>query len=90
MVRPQEGMTERGGVDRREAHYKWAALTIVTLGVTMVTINQSILLISLPDIFRGIHLDPLTPSNVSYFLWVFIGFLLKLRVAANRCRCECV
>ncbi len=65
---------------RRGRHYKWAALTLASLGVTMVTINQSILLISLPDIFRGIHLDPLTPSNVSYFLWVFMGFLLTTAV----------
>jgi MFS family permease len=46
----------------------------------MVTINQSILLISLPDIFRGIHLNPLAPSNVSYFLWVLMGFLLVTAV----------
>jgi MFS family permease len=46
----------------------------------MVTINQSILLISLPDIFRGINLNPLTASNTSYFLWVFMGFLLVTAV----------
>jgi len=46
----------------------------------MVTINQSILLISLPDIFRGIKLNPLTASNTSYFLWVFMGFLLVTAV----------
>ncbi len=46
----------------------------------MVTINQSILLISLPDMFRGIHLNPLAPSNVSYFLWVLMGFLLVTAV----------
>jgi MFS family permease len=56
------------------------ALTLATLGVVMVTINQSILLIALPDIFRGIRLNPLTPSNVSYFLWVFMGFLLVTAV----------
>ncbi len=66
--------------DPRGPHYKWVALTITTLGVTMVTINQSILLISLPDIFRGIHLDPLAPANVSYFLWVFMGYLLTTAV----------
>ena len=63
-----------------ELHYKWVALILATLGVVMVTINQSILLISLPDMFRGIHLNPLTPSNVSYFLWVFMGFLLVTAV----------
>ncbi len=59
---------------------KWTALCLATLGVVMVTINQSILLISLPDIFRGIHLNPLAPSNVSYFLWVLMGFLLVTAV----------
>jgi MFS family permease len=66
--------------DRSGVHYKWIALSNTTLGVLMVTINQSILLISLPDIFRGIALNPLAPANVSYFLWVFMGFLLVTAV----------
>jgi MFS family permease len=61
-------------------HYKWIALSNTTLGILMVTINQSILLISLPALFRGIHLNPLVPSNTSYFLWVFMGFLLVTAV----------
>jgi MFS family permease len=61
-------------------HYKWIALSNTTLGVLMVTINQSILLISLPDIFRGIHLDPLQPSNTSYLLWMLMGFMLVTAV----------
>jgi MFS family permease len=60
--------------------YKWIALSNTTLGILMVTINQSILLISLPDIFRGIHLQPLAPGNTSYFLWTFMGFLLVTAV----------
>jgi MFS family permease len=64
----------------RGDHYKWIALSNTTLGILMVTINQSILLISLPDLFRGINLNPLTPSNTSYFLWVFMGFLLVTAV----------
>ena len=71
---------DRLQVGRRDAHYKWIALSNTTLGVLMVTINQSILLISLPDIFRGIKLNPLTPSNTSYFLWVFMGFTLVTAV----------
>lgn len=63
-----------------EEHHRRVALTLATLGVVMVTINQSILLISLPDMFRGINLNPLTPSNVSLFLWVFMGFLLVTAV----------
>jgi MFS family permease len=61
-------------------HYKWIALSNTTLGILMVTINQSILLISLPALFRGIDLNPLVPSNTSYFLWVFMGFLLVTAV----------
>src|SRR5579864_2873070 len=62
------------------ARYKWIALSNTTLGILMVTINQSILLISLPDLFRGIDLNPLVPSNTSYFLWIFMGFLLVTAV----------
>src|SRR5580692_5751372 len=66
--------------DGRGKNYKWIALSNTTLGILMVTINQSILLISLPDLFRGIKLNPLLPSNTSYFLWVFMGFLLVTAV----------
>ena len=61
-------------------NYKWIALSNTTLGILMVTINQSILLISLPALFRGIKLNPLTPSNTSYFLWIFMGFILVTAV----------
>src|SRR5215469_15028701 len=60
--------------------YKWIALTNTTIGVLMVTISASITLISLPDIFRGIHLNPLAPGNTSYFLWLMMGFLLVTAV----------
>jgi MFS family permease len=42
----------------------------------MATINSSIVIIALPDIFRGIHLNPLVPSNTSYLLWMLLGFLV--------------
>jgi MFS family permease len=64
----------------RSKNYKWIALSNTTLGILMVTINQSILLISLPALFRGIDLNPLVPSNTSYFLWVFMGFILVTAV----------
>jgi MFS family permease len=64
----------------RSVHYKWIALSNTTLGILMVTINQSILLISLPALFRGIKLNPLVPSNTSYFLWTFMGFTLVTAV----------
>src|ERR1700733_10367061 len=68
------------GSDGRGKNYKGIALSNTTLGILMVTINQSILLISLPALFRGINLNPLVPSNTSYFLWVFMGFLLVTAV----------
>ncbi len=60
--------------------YKWIALSNTTLGILMATINGSILLIALPNIFRGIKLDPLAPSNTPYFLWILTGFLLVTSV----------
>lgn len=62
------------------ANYKWIALTNTTLGVLMVTINQSILLIALPDIFRGIAIDPLAPGNSNYLLWMILSFLVVTAV----------
>jgi MFS family permease len=57
-------------------HYKWVALSNTTLGVLMATINLSIVLIALPDIFRGIQLNPLAPGNTGYLLWMIMGFLV--------------
>ena len=57
-------------------HYKWIALSNATLGTLMATVNQSIVLIALPDVFHGIGLDPLSPGNTSYLLWMFMGFLV--------------
>ncbi|MHB8450563.1 MAG: MFS transporter [Mycobacteriales bacterium] len=65
---------------RSGTHYKWIALSNTTLGLLMASINASIVIISLPAIFRGIHLDPLTPGNVSYLLWVLMGYLLVAAV----------
>src|SRR6478672_9693660 len=62
--------------DKDHPHYRWVALSNTTLGVLMATINSSIVIISLPAIFRGIVLDPLAPGNVSYLLWMLMGFLL--------------
>ena len=60
--------------------YKWVALTNTTLGVFMAIINSSIILISLPAIFRGIGINPLSPGNVGYLLWLLMGFLLVMAV----------
>ncbi|GAA3288961.1 MFS transporter [Dactylosporangium vinaceum] len=63
-----------GGSDH--PHYKWVALSNTTLGMLIATINSSIVLISLPAIFNGIHLNPLSPGNVSYLLWMLMGYML--------------
>ncbi|WP_019630155.1 MFS transporter [Actinomadura atramentaria] len=57
-------------------HYHWVALSNTTLGMLLATVNSSIVIISLPAIFRGIHLDPLEPGNVSYLLWILMGYML--------------
>ncbi|WP_432933688.1 MFS transporter [Microbispora sp. CA-135349] len=62
------------------SRYKWIALSNTTLGVLMVTINQSIVLIALPDVFRGIHLNPLDPGNTGYLLWMMMGFMVVTAV----------
>jgi MFS family permease len=67
-------------VSSSDGRYKWIALSNITLGTLMVFINQSIVLIALPAIFRGIHLDPLTPSNTGYMLWMLMGFMVVLAV----------
>jgi len=56
--------------------YKWIALSNTTLGVLLATLDASITLIAMPDIFRGIHLDPLVPSNSFYLLWMILGYLV--------------
>ncbi|HXQ43986.1 MAG TPA: MFS transporter [Acidimicrobiales bacterium] len=63
-----------------DSRYKWIALSNITLGTLMVFINQSIVLIALPAIFRGIRLNPLTPANTGYMLWMLMGFMVVLAV----------
>ncbi|MFI6826524.1 MFS transporter [Kribbella sp. NPDC050241] len=74
------GTSSRFTVDADHPRYKWIALSNTTVGMLMATINSSIVIISLPDIFRGIKLDPLQPGNVSYLLWMLMGFLLVTAV----------
>ena len=56
--------------------YKWLVLTNTTIGVLLATIDSSIMLIAMPDIFRGIKLNPLAPGNTFYLLWMILGFLI--------------
>ena len=61
-------------------NYKWIVLSNTTLGVLIATINSSILLIALPDIFRGLNINPLAPGNSSYLLWLIMGYLVVTAV----------
>jgi MFS family permease len=70
-------LSSRTGIFNRDhPHYKWVALSNTTLGMLMAMINTSIVIISLPAIFKGIELNPLQPSNVSYLLWMLMGYML--------------
>jgi MFS family permease len=60
--------------------YKWTALSNTTLGVFMAMLDSSIVIISLPAIFRGIHLNPLLPGNIGYLLWMLMGYLVVTAV----------
>jgi MFS family permease len=64
----------------RSDRYKWIVLSNTTLGVLMATIDISIMLIALPDIFRGIHIDPLAPGNSFYLLWMILSFMVVTSV----------
>jgi len=54
--------------------YKWVALSNTTIGTLMAAIDGTIVLISLPAIFRGISIDPL--SSFQYLLWILFGYSL--------------
>jgi MFS family permease len=60
--------------------YKWIALSNATLAVLLATLDGSITIIAMPAIFRGIHLDPLVPSNSFYLLWMILGYLVVTSV----------
>ena len=73
-------MIESSTTSEVSPRYKWVALTNTTLGIFMATINSSIILISLPAIFRGVGIDPLSPGNVGYLLWLLQGYMLVTAV----------
>ena len=60
--------------------YKWIALSNTTLGVLMAALNGSIILISLPAVFRGIKIDPLAPGEIGYLLWILLGYMVVTAV----------
>ncbi len=73
MTEPVEQPERRG---LRGTNYKWVALSNTTLGMLAATVNASIVIIALPAIFRGIHLNPLTAGSFSYLLWMLMGYLV--------------
>src|SRR5260370_33554831 len=56
--------------------YKWTVLGNTTIGILIATINSSILLISLPAIFRGIGSNPLSPEQSTCLRWSLLGYLV--------------
>src|ERR1700748_941488 len=60
--------------------YKWMALFVSTLGMLMAAIDSTITLIALPDIFRGIRIDPIDPGNSFFLLWLLLGFSVTTAV----------
>jgi MFS family permease len=70
----------RAAADTASPRYKWTVLSNTTLGVLMATINASILLIALPDIFRGVGVNPLDAGNTSLLLWLIMGYLVVTAV----------
>jgi len=56
--------------------YKWTALSVVIIASLMGIINNSILLVSLPALFNGIHINPL--NSFQYLLWILMGYGLVI------------
>ena len=56
--------------------YKWVVLSNTTIGMLLATLNGTSLIIALPVIFRGIHLNPLAASSFPYLLWIMMGYML--------------
>ena len=75
-----EKAARKGAFHKDHPRYKWIALSNTTLGILMATINGSIVLISLPSIFKGVKINPLDPSNTSYLLWMLMGYILVTAV----------
>jgi MFS family permease len=65
-----------GASAARGDSYKWIALSNCTLAVLLATLDLSITIIAMPDIFRGIKLDPLVPGNSFYLLWMILGYMI--------------
>lgn len=69
------GVPVSAGVESRlPHHYKWIALSNTTLGGFMAFMNQTIVLISLPVVFKGLGVDPVGSGQTSLLLWVLMSY----------------
>ncbi len=71
-LRPRVGARRGAGHAPGSATSGWG-LSNTTLGALLASINASIMLIALPDVFRGIGVNPLQPGNGSLLLWLVMG-----------------
>lgn len=66
--------------NKQSPNYKWIALSNTTLGMLMASLNATSLIIALPVIFRGIHINPLNAGSFTYLLWILMGYMLVTAV----------
>jgi MFS family permease len=76
----QAALRSRDGGGPVDDGYKWIALSNTVLASLIITIDTTIVLIGMPSIFRGIHLDPLRPGNSKYLLWMLLGMTIVVAV----------
>ena len=69
---PENGKKGFLGLFKNGVEYKWIALSNVIIATLMGTINGSIILISMPAIFKGININPMT--SFQYLLWLLMGY----------------
>ncbi|MDD1702155.1 MAG: MFS transporter [Methanoregula sp.] len=72
MAETPQNTTPVGESPPHDPHYKWVALSNTTIAMFMAAVNGSIILISLPAIFNGININPLT--SFQYLLWILMGY----------------
>ena len=73
-------LAERREQRSTSERYRWVVLSNTTLGTFLAMFNSSVVIISLPAIFRGIHVAPLDPSNIGLLLWTLQGYLVVTAV----------
>ena len=61
-----------------DLEYKWTAMTTVFIATLIGSINMMIILIAIPAIFNGIHIDPL--NSFPFLLWILMGYLLVVAI----------